>query len=138
MINNGNRGDFVGIWSRANVDTHLLNSFRTSWSKIADFPKILALEPKLTAREPSGASRRSFSTFFRSDHAAFWYHKAGRAYGKTLEAILVSDWGPWRGYQRQCYHKKCDDQTQLTTNNLRFLKKIIDTIVSAMYEMSTQ
>lgn len=74
---------------------------------------------------------RRYGTFLRSDHAAFWY-----ADYVTLNAILINDMGPWRGYQEQCYHRECDDTSQLTAENLSFMKTAVDAIVGAVYSLT--
>lgn len=36
--------------------------------------------------------------------------------------------GPWRGYQKSCYHKACDDLSQITREKLGFVVHIILTL----------
>ena len=40
--------------------------------------------------------------------------------------------GPWRGYQSKCYHSPCDNRSQLTRENLLFVKHIIETVFKVL------
>lgn len=74
--------------------------------------------------------------FMRSDHAAFWYHRQ-QSY-ETLNAILLCDMGPERGYQTKCYHMECDDDSlQLNEDNLNFMKTALDAIVSSVHHFAS-
>lgn len=52
-----------------------------------------------------------------------------------LESFLIKFFnilGPFRGLQISCYHDICDDELQLTSKNLNFMKNIIDTLIVTM------
>ncbi|XP_015789294.1 uncharacterized protein LOC107366223 [Tetranychus urticae] len=127
---NNNMGDFVAIWTRRKVDWHLWYTFEQSFNELTVPPanhKILVIDPPIP-RTPILFDNYLYRNFMRSDHASFWNHKS-RAYKETLHAVLITDMGPWRGVQRACYHEFCDDESQLTTYNLEFVKHIIDALV---------
>ena len=80
---------------------------------------------------PLSASNPLPSTFYRSDHASFWFPKVP-GYTKPLRAMLVTDLGPFRGIMADCYHSPCDDKRHLTDDNLNFIKASIDSIAGVI------
>lgn len=57
----------------------------------------------------------------------FFFHKffdkrypRVRNFDRTLNAVLLTDLGPWRSETKACYHRSCDDEKQLTKTNLEF------------------
>jgi Zn-dependent M28 family amino/carboxypeptidase len=131
---NQDRGDFLCIWSRKNVDTFLFDQIKTNWNNSGPY-KLLNLDPALPKDHPSPVDNVRYGTFMRSDHAAFWYPKK-EDYPETLNAILLTDLGPWRSYQRKCYHSECDDSSQLNAENRGFMKAAVDAMVRSVYNLS--
>lgn len=90
----GNRGDFIGIWARRQVDTSVAEAFQKTWIEFNDSPKVKlrTFDPPLPSTSPSANELYRYGTFTRSDHASFWYHKLVN-YPKSLKAILLTDMG---------------------------------------------
>ena len=86
----GNRGDFIAIWMRKNVDGAVFDPILNEWTGHPKY-KLRAFDPPLPA-EPLKIELTRYSTFTRSDHASFWYHKHPN-YKKTLPSILLTDMG---------------------------------------------
>ncbi|RWS04742.1 uncharacterized protein B4U79_02535, partial [Dinothrombium tinctorium] len=130
---NQNRGDFIAVWSRKSVDYELWQSLSKSRSQLQSSLKfkLIEFDCPLPATRATASELRRYGTFTRSDHASFWYHKNAN-YPSTLNAVLLTDMGPWRGELRRCYHSYCDDTKQLTANNLNFLKQTVDTLIIAI------
>ncbi|KAI1286923.1 Aminopeptidase YwaD [Halotydeus destructor] len=129
----GNRGDFVAIWMRKGHDNGIYSTLADEWRKSRDgsYYKLQAFQPQLPANEPSQAELYRLGTFTRSDHASFWYHKHP-SYKQTLNAILLTDMGPWRGLHKKCYHSWCDDANQLSVKNLNYLRHTINVLVRVL------
>ena len=119
----GNRGDFTATWMRTGVDDEIMNQLEKEWKKTEGGKKY-----KL---RPLSASNPLPSTFYRSDHASFWFPKVAE-YTKPLRAMLLTDMGPWRGQMARCYHSPCDDKRHLTNDNLNFVKTTIDSIAGVI------
>ena len=146
IAQDGNRGDFMAVWMRKGVDGSVYKSLLNQWKSSPKY-KLRTFDPILPSTEPSASDLYRFGTFTRSDHASFWYHKHPN-FKKSLNAILLTDMGKtyllinsqlywcfikpigvWRGSTgSKCYHNWCDDATQLTDKNLKFLKNTIDTL----------
>lgn len=93
------------------------------------------MDPQLSRGPPNQVDAVRYGTFMRSDHAAFWYHR--KSDFDTINAVLLSDLGPWRGYQRQCYHSECDDMRQLTFDNLDFMRTAVDAVTQSTYQFTS-
>lgn len=139
---NGNRGDFVSIWSRRVLDWPLNRAFHDSWQRVVnEAAKLNQTEPKLYAfdpaipRDPLLLSTVRYRAFFNSDHASFWTHRS-QDYSEYLSAVLITDMGAWRGNMRACYHEFCDDKRLLTPENLDFMKKITDATADAVFTLA--
>lgn len=139
---NGNRGDFVSIWSRKELDWPLNHAFHNSWQRVVnEAAKLNQTEPKLYAfdpsipRDPLLLSTVRYRAFFNSDQASFWTHRS-TDYSEYLSAVLITDMGAWRGNMRACYHEFCDDKRLLTPENLDFMKKITDATADAVYSLA--
>jgi len=59
--------------------------------------------------------RSLLGDFFRSDHYHFWDADP------SLPAVFLTDSANFRGYMAQCYHKGCDDMSQVTPEMVMFL-----------------
>ena len=101
----------------------MMNQLTKEWKKTEGGKKF-----KL---RPLSASNPLPSTFYRSDHASFWFPKVP-GYTKPLRAMLVTDLGPFRGIMADCYHSPCDDKRHLTDDNLNFIKASIDSIAGVI------
>ena len=87
----GNRGDFIAVWTRQGVDSEVHKSLVNEWKGSTKF-KLRTFDPLLPADTPSSTDLYRFGTFTRSDHASFWYHKHPE-YTQTLNAVLLTDMG---------------------------------------------
>ncbi|KAI1304992.1 hypothetical protein HDE_01620 [Halotydeus destructor] len=136
---NQNKGDFIMIMLRKNHDLVLQRSIELAFRKVKT-----PLSPLQLYQFPANMPKFGFSitadvynqnpTYFASDHAAFWYSGGDR----TFPAVLIIDTGPARGVQIQCYHKPCDDLSQLTQTNLDYLKAIIDLCYYTILELAKE
>lgn len=86
----GNRGDFMAVWMRKNLDGPLFDPLLNEWTGHPKY-KLRAFDPALSA-SPSNIEIMRYYTFTRSDHASFWYHKHP-TFKMTLPAILLTDMG---------------------------------------------
>uniref|UniRef100_T1JYP9 Peptidase M28 domain-containing protein n=2 Tax=Tetranychus urticae TaxID=32264 RepID=T1JYP9_TETUR len=134
----GNRyaGDFIALISRRDYDDGLLEPFKKAWYTMPSQSKykLLVIDPPIP-QYPHFISAYRFRNFMRSDHAAFWNHR-NRDFLASLPAVLITDTGPFRGVQRACYHEFCDDKAQITTENLEFLKRIVDTLIVTVLNLA--
>jgi len=76
--------------------------------------------------------------FLRSDHSRFWYMNDS-SIPHTLNALLMTDTGPYRGNMRNCYHTVCDGPEISIYNNpssLKFLTKITQVVVKTLMNMA--
>jgi len=127
IAQDGNRGDFIAVWMRKGIDGHIYKKLMEEWGSNSKY-KLRAFDPILPGGEPSPSDLYRYGTFTRSDHASFWYHKHP-SFKNTLNAILLTDMGVWRGERgSKCYHNWCDDTSLLTERNLKFLKNTIDSL----------
>jgi len=121
IAKNKNRGDFLNIWSRRGIDNKLVDAIKSKATN-SKYP-VIDFDVPLPADRPD-----HMSTLTRSDHASFWYHNHPE-YKETLNAVLLTDLGVWRGEKGpKCYHQPCDDVKWLTEENLLFLKNTLDTL----------
>jgi hypothetical protein len=144
---NGNRGDFVGLWSRKVLDYQISNAFTESWRKVNEERNrtgIHTILPDLKLynfdaaipRDPLLLSTVRYRAFFNSDHASFWTHRSPE-YSDYLSAVLITDMGAHRGNMRACYHEFCDDGRHLTGENLEFMKRITDAVANSVLKLSS-
>lgn len=140
------RGDFLATWSRKTWDEPLEDIFRSAWIDLGyESRTFKAMRPELPqSRLPNSQERYDWKDFFRSDHASFWFPPltstaVRRAPNRTstvghtsLNAILLTDLGPWRRSYQKCYHSACDDEHLLTDGNLAFMQQVIDSLVLAL------
>lgn len=143
------RGDFLATWARKSWDEPLENAFRSAWTNLGyESRTFKAMRPELPQqRLPSGNERYDWKDFFRSDHASFWYppltstsvrrspNRTSTAGHFSLNAILLTDLGPWRKSYQKCYHSACDDEHFLTDDNLAFMQQVIDTLVLTLLKV---
>uniref|UniRef100_A0A6G1SKL5 Leupeptin-inactivating enzyme 2 n=1 Tax=Aceria tosichella TaxID=561515 RepID=A0A6G1SKL5_9ACAR len=137
------RGDFLATWSRKHWDEPLENTFRSAWQDLGyEARTFKAMRPELPQlRMPNDLERYEWKDFFRSDHASFWFppltsppvrrapNRTSAANHSSLNAILLTDLGPWRHSYLKCYHAPCDDEHLLTDGNLSFMQQVVDTLV---------
>lgn len=133
----------MATWSRRTFDEPLENAFRSSWTDLGyESRTFKAMRPELPqARLPNSDERYVWKDFFRSDHASFWFppltsaavrrspDRTSTARHSSLNAILLTDLGPWRSSYARCYHSPCDDEKLLTDDNLAFMQQVIDSLV---------
>ncbi|RWS27783.1 uncharacterized protein B4U80_08033 [Leptotrombidium deliense] len=126
------KGDFLSVWSRRVIDWDLWYPFQKAWMKEDEFSehKLVIIDPPIP-RAPVLLSNWRYRSFLRGDHAAFWSHKHF-AFKDSLRAVLLTDTGSWRGYMRVCFHEFCDDRTHITTDNLEFLRHVVDSLSAAV------
>lgn len=137
------RGDFLATWSRKIHDEPLEDVFRTSWIDLGfESRTFKSMRPDLPqSRLPNAEERYEWKDFFRSDHASFWFppltstavrrspNRTSTVGHTSLNAILLTDLGPWRKSYQKCYHSACDDDHLLTDSNLAFMQQVIDSLV---------
>lgn len=137
------RGDFLATWSRKTHDEPLEDAFRSAWIDLGfESRTFKAMRPELPqTRMPNSDERYEWKDFFRSDHASFWFppltsaavrrspNRTSAVNHGSLNAILLTDLGPWRKSYQKCYHSACDDEHLLTDGNLAFMQQVIDSLV---------
>lgn len=137
------RGDFLTTWSRRHWDEPLEGVFRGAWQDLGyEARTFKSMRPELPqARMPNATERYEWKDFFRSDHASFWFppltssavrrapNRTSAANHASLNAILLTDLGPWRRSYMKCYHSACDDSHFLTDGNLAFMQQVVDALV---------
>ncbi|RWS29190.1 hypothetical protein B4U80_12742, partial [Leptotrombidium deliense] len=133
--NNSDKGDFVSVWARE-ADRHLFTTLEKTWDELSaaggdDDYKIIVFKSPIADNYRDFEHEHRYSTFMRSDHASFWISEKWNKNYKTLPAVLLHDFGPWRGNARNCYHRPCDNMVQLTDQNLHFLAKITNAVVQS-------
>ncbi|XP_071175930.1 uncharacterized protein YfbL-like [Mytilus edulis] len=127
------QGDFLNlIYRKPTNDTYLAAEFLSSWRElgtpkyeIESFPLAFIKYSEI----PSAAKKYALSDFMRSDHGNFWE--------SDLPAIWLTDSADFRGDMIQCYHQECDNlQVMLTDENINFLGKTADAIVTTIHKLS--
>ena len=91
--------------------------------------------PALVSGRPSRwprLIRDALGDFFRSDHYYFWDADP------SLPAVFLTDSANFRGYMVQCYHKDCDDMSQVTTEMLMFLGRTSAKMVELATSMTNE
>lgn len=129
------KGDFLSMIYRKGVDSILADKFMKHWD--ADKYKLLRFPLGLGKELPSMDLLADHINFLRSDHSRFWYMNDS-AVSDTLQAVLMTDTGPYRGNMRSCYHTVCDGpEVSVLSNpeNLKFLTKITNTLVKTLMDM---
>ena len=109
VANENYRGDFLSMIYRSEVDHRMAEKFNKHWSKSIHDPKfrIKKFPLVLKADLPELEDLADHLNFLRSDHARFWYMNDTEV-PHTLNAVLITDTGPYRGNMRNCYHTVCD------------------------------
>lgn len=64
-----------------------------------------------------------FQSFISSDHASFWYPMNSSV---TFPAITIHDMAVDIKSYKECYHKKCDNHSYITNQNLDFIESVIE------------
>lgn len=113
------RGNYIAVWNRKGIDKELWTKLSEVWNESPDKErfKLFNMDPRLPYKVTG--KYNDLGTFIRSDHANFWFPKN---YDKSLNAVLLTDLGPWRSESKVCYHRSCDDAKQLTASNLEFFR----------------
>ncbi|KAG8202120.1 hypothetical protein JTE90_010481 [Oedothorax gibbosus] len=136
--NTGNRGNFLAMISRNEMDTHLSKKLMNAWQDLPDHQmKLFNLAVNMGQTLPDPSVVRKHLNFLTSDHATFWYHNSSSHFPESLNAVLLTDTGPFRGAMKQCYHSKCDDLTVITPEKLQFAKKTADALTATLVEMTS-
>lgn len=107
------------------------------------------MRPELPqTRMPNSEERYEWKDFFRSDHASFWFppltstavrrspNRTSTAGHMSLNAILLTDLGPWRKSYQRCYHAACDDEHLLSDDNLAFMQQVTDSLVLTLLRVA--
>ncbi|XP_022251391.1 uncharacterized protein LOC106467485 isoform X2 [Limulus polyphemus] len=130
----GSIGDFLAMFSRDGVDSTIAQRFQKAWERLSkDEYRLINTAIRLPARFPPASLLTSHLSFLRSDHVMFWYHNNTNF--PTLNAVLLTDTGPFRGRMRECYHAPCDDARFLTKENIEFLRKTTDALVLTLLDL---
>ena len=91
--------------------------------------------PALVSGRPSRwpqLIRNMLGDFFRSDHYYFWDADP------SLPAVFLTDTANFRGYMVQCYHKDCDDMSQVTPEMVMFLGRTSAKMVELATSMTNE
>ncbi|KAF7494186.1 Leupeptin-inactivating enzyme 1 [Sarcoptes scabiei] len=126
------RADFTAVWARRDIDFDLFKIMQDNWLNVSKY-KLFLMDPplpKLGRELTSGLTSkklRPYSTFLRSDHSSFWYPHSFK--NETINAILLTDLGPWRRKVANKYHSSADNRKLLSRSNLLFLKNAIDSLM---------
>lgn len=135
--NTGNRGNFLAMISRNNVDSHLTKQLMDAWESLGDHQfKLYNLAVNMGDHIPPAPVIKNHLNFLNSDHATFWYHNSSKSFPETLNAVLLTDTGPFRGQMKKCYHSKCDDLTVMSPEKLHFAKKTADALTATLVELT--
>lgn len=135
--NTGNRGNFLAMISRNNVDSHLTKKLMDAWESLGDHQfKLYNLAVNMGEQIPAAPVIKNHLNFLNSDHATFWYHNSSKFFPETLNAVLLTDTGPFRGQMKKCYHSKCDDLTVMSPEKLHFAKKTADALTATLVELT--
>ncbi|GIY83190.1 peptidase_M28 domain-containing protein [Caerostris darwini] len=136
--NTGNRGNFLAMISRNEMDSHLSRKLMDAWQDLGDHQyKLFNLAVDMGNTIPDPSVIQKHLNFLRSDHATFWYHNSSNHFPDSLNAVLLTDTGPFRGQMKQCYHSKCDDLTVITPEKLQFAKKTADALTATLVELTS-
>ncbi|ODN05151.1 Aminopeptidase YwaD [Orchesella cincta] len=140
IADNQHRGDFLSMIYRRDVDKKMAARFQYHWDKSTVEPRF-RLTPfplRLTAELPPMEVLADHLNFLRSDHSRFWYMNDSSV-PTTLNAVLMTDTGPYRGNMKRCYHSVCDGpEVSLYSNprSLKFLTKITQVLTDTLGDMS--
>ncbi|OTF79280.1 hypothetical protein BLA29_009132 [Euroglyphus maynei] len=132
------RGDFAAVWARHDVDSKLFQTLQSNWQNEHKY-KLFLMDiplPKLGRHLTFGLESKKlspYSTFLRSDHSSFWYPHSIK--NETINAILLTDLGPWRRKVANKYHSSMDNSKLLSRSNLLFLKNCIDSIMKTILDI---
>lgn len=109
IADNHHRGNFLSMIYRKEVDNRIASRFQYFWeNSTADSIYQLTKFPlRLSAKLPPMEVLADHLNFLRSDHTRFWYMN-DTSLPFTLNAVLFTDTGPYRGNMRNCYHAVCD------------------------------
>lgn len=157
------RADFLAAWARKTWDEPLEEAFRASWAQLGNEGRTFkAMRPNLPQwRVTSSQERDDWQVFYRSDHASFWFpanstttttttttkiagqrtmpsalrRRSSVNLRPSLNAILLTDLGPWRNSYRHCYHSACDDKRFLTDSNLAFMQQVVDSLLLTLVRL---
>ncbi|KAF8784609.1 Aminopeptidase YwaD like protein [Argiope bruennichi] len=136
--NTGNRGNFLAMISRNEMDNHLSRKLMDAWQDLGNHQyKLFNLAVDMGNSIPDPSVIQKHLNFLRSDHATFWYHNSSSHFPDSLNAVLLTDTGPFRGKMKECYHSKCDDLTVITPEKLQFAKKTADALTATLVELTS-
>ncbi|XP_054709088.1 uncharacterized protein LOC129218790 [Uloborus diversus] len=136
--NTGNRGNFLAMISRNEMDNHLSQKLMEAWQELGNHQyKLFNLAVEMGDKVPPPSVIERHLNFLRSDHATFWYHNSSSHFPESLNAVLLTDTGPFRGQMKECYHSKCDDLTVMSPEKLQFAKKTADALTATLVELTS-
>ena len=49
---------------------------------------------------------------------------------------MLTDTSDFRGFMQQCYHKPCDDISQVQEDDLEFLRRSINAVIKTVLDLS--
>ncbi|RWS14985.1 hypothetical protein B4U79_09574 [Dinothrombium tinctorium] len=136
MRSNSNRGNFIAVFARSNVDSFIWQTLLDAWNaeQNTNFD-LLPLDAPIPENRSYLNSRHRSSSFFRSDHLEFWLAPVNYYNFTALPAVQLWDLGVWRSQMKQCYHKACDDLANMKPENLQFLAYIIKSVTKAVIKL---
>ncbi|XP_042896988.1 uncharacterized protein [Parasteatoda tepidariorum] len=136
--NTGNRGNFLAMISRNEMDNNLSDKLMNAWQDLGDSKyKLFNLQVDMGNSIPEPSVIEKHVNFLTSDHATFWYHNSSSHFPESLNAVLLTDTGPFRGQMKKCYHSKCDDLTVISPEKLQFAKKTADALTATLVELTS-
>ena len=99
IIENGQKGDFLALFSRNNREENKIMQMINKWSKISDLKTEDFVLKKLPAyKEPSIEMLQEHAYFWSSDHARFWFYKEN-SYHTSIPSVLLTDTGKLRFFR---------------------------------------
>ncbi|XP_028407465.1 uncharacterized protein LOC114530078 [Dendronephthya gigantea] len=124
-----NRGNFLAVIGRNESDRKLLDLVLKYYSKDSNYRAQLLPIP-IKGRPSLSPTHDYFIELYRSDHYSFWDTKA------SYSAVMLGDTANFRGYMRHCYHKICDDFSQVKDDDLEFLRRSINAVIKTVLDLS--
>lgn len=92
--NTGNRGNFLAMISRNEMDGHLSKKLMEAWQHLDHHQyKLFNLAVNMGNTIPDPSIVQKHLNFLTSDHATFWYHNSSTHFPDSLNAVLLTDTG---------------------------------------------
>ncbi|XP_071108906.1 uncharacterized protein [Haliotis cracherodii] len=129
IASNNNKGDFLTVIGRP-FDSGVLNSFIQSYTALGqpEFGMEKVYISTLTGPSVTVDEINTYSELMRSDHSTLWLN--------GIPSIFLTDTANFRGYMKTCYHKSCDDMSQVTDKRIQFVGKTTQAVIDTVGKLS--